>query len=989
MNKRHTLKVGKHMGMACLLFVCATMQSCRDEYLYDNPEYTPEWLGESIYEELQDGLRDNESPDGWSFKYFLQVIDDCDYTDVLMKTGSKTLFVADDSAFVRGVKKAWPNITGTTGDEVYAQLGLGQKRTILFSAMLDNAYLLEMMSSTPAVGTGDPNPGQALRHETAASVLDTIYTYSADEMPANNPYWDTLRLEGSVRMALDNTKPMMVHFLEEQLDRVGITDKDLSYLVSRKEATKADAYIFDKKVIKRDITCKNGYINLLDELLIPPSNMAEEIRKNPNLTLYSRILDRFAVPVWNETLSEEYYQKLLSMDPNAQYEDIYEKRYFTSGSNRNSFGAGFLAYKDINGNNHETVADDALAFSPGWNQYRSEQFPKDEDMAAMFVPTNEALMTYFSPGGKGASLIDRYGNGAPLPQAIDSIDLNIIAKLVRNMMEPSFNQSVPSKFSSLKNDANDDKGIKAEHLDDIQPCIVANNGVIYVTREVYSPAEYVSVSAPAMLNEDMYSFYKLITKVDGENGSDTDYNSYLLAMQTDFSLINPVNDALIYFDPATAMTSTPIGTGAQTPKYYTLTYDVKNEAWTIKEGTYTFGTDTLGMPSINLSKKPTVVADNASMDFLKYLKIQILDHSIVVGDIANGNKYHQTKGLSTIKVNSEIVGTDTVIHLWGGRELENQLAGYRTDGIEVTRKFNQENGNTYRVEEGMVHPATRSVYNILAKTEEFRPFLDLCEPANDSIILAVREVDEDGADPTKNADAAVRAYRIFEYDQSFPGLDYNVTSFNAFHYTLYVPDSLELQKAVDAGIPRWDELTPLSDSIWANIRQIKTWNETILDKKAEQAVVDSLKELRAVLIDENAVLRAELKEYVELIADFVKYHMQDYSVYLDYNPVLEDGEYVTASKENTTNLFNNVTITSGRNALAIKDAAGNTRHVVAQEGDGKENILWNVMARDIKKSSGKLSTSSFVVIHQIDGCLDNGRWAATMEKFNEYRNKNK
>lgn len=986
MNKRHTSKVGKYMGMACLLFVCATMQSCRDEYLYDNPEYTPEWLGESIYEELQDGLRDNESPDGWSFKYFLQVIDDCDYTDVLMKTGSKTLFVADDSAFVRGVKKAWPNITGTTGDEVYAQLGLGQKRTILFSAMLDNAYLLEMMSSTPAVGTGDPNVGQALRHETAASVLDTIYTYSGDELPWDTAHWTNEFREKGIRMALDNTKPMMVHFLEEQLDRVGITDEDLSYLVSRKGATKQDAYIFDKKVIKRDITCKNGYINLLDELLVPPSNMAEEIRKNPNLSIYSRILDRFAVPVYNETLSEEYYQKLLSMDPNAEYEDIYEKRYFTSASNRANFGQGFLVYKDIDGNNHETVADDALAFSPGWNQYRSEQFAKDVDMAAMFAPTDEALMAYFSPGGKGASLIDRYGNGAPLPQAIDSIELKIIAKLVRNMMEPSFNQSVPSKFSSLKNDANDDKGVRAAHLNAIQPCIVANNGVIYVTEEVYSPAEYVSVSAPSMLNENMYSFYKLITKLDGDKGSDTDYNSYLLAMQTDFSLINPINEALTYFDPATAITSTPIGSSAQTPKYYTLTYDVKNEAWTIRQGDYTYGTDSLGAPAIKLGKS-TIINDDQNMTFMKYLKVQILDHSIVVGDITNGNKYHQTKGLSTIKVNSEVNGADTTIYLWGGRELEDQLAGYRDNGILVARKFNQENGNTYRVDEGMVHPATRSVYNILKTTKEFAPFYNLCETAEtDSIILAVREVAEDGATPTKNADAAVRAYRIFEWDKSFPGLDFNVTSFNSFHYTVYVPDSLKLQEAVDAGIPLWNELTPLSEAIWANISKIKEHNKVIDNKETAKNVVDSLTQVRSLLIAENAELRAELKEYVELIVDFVKYHMQDYSIYLDNTPVMEDGEYVTASKDNNTNLFNNVSIMSGSNALTITDALGTKHNVVTT---GEENVLWNVMARDIKKSNSRLSTSSFAVIHQIDGCLNNGRWAATMEKFNEYRNKNK
>ena len=89
MNKKHVSKVGKYIGMACLLFVCAMVQSCRDEYYFDDRE--PSFLGASIYDELE--KRGN-------FTYFLRVIDDLDYGLVLSQTGSKTLFVADDEAFM-------------------------------------------------------------------------------------------------------------------------------------------------------------------------------------------------------------------------------------------------------------------------------------------------------------------------------------------------------------------------------------------------------------------------------------------------------------------------------------------------------------------------------------------------------------------------------------------------------------------------------------------------------------------------------------------------------------------------------------------------------------------------------------------------------------------------------------------------------------------------------------------------------------------------
>ena len=89
MNKKHTFKVGKYISMACLLFVCATVQSCRDEYYYDDRE--PDFLGASIYDYLESEGR---------FNYFMKVIEDLNYKEVLAKTGSKTLFVADRKSVV-------------------------------------------------------------------------------------------------------------------------------------------------------------------------------------------------------------------------------------------------------------------------------------------------------------------------------------------------------------------------------------------------------------------------------------------------------------------------------------------------------------------------------------------------------------------------------------------------------------------------------------------------------------------------------------------------------------------------------------------------------------------------------------------------------------------------------------------------------------------------------------------------------------------------
>ena len=88
-----------------ILTVLATafgMQSCRPDF--DLDKRMPEWLGTSIYETLSEGFRNDSTGEEYSFKTFIRLIEDMDQVNILAKTGSKTLFVADDKAFERFFK---------------------------------------------------------------------------------------------------------------------------------------------------------------------------------------------------------------------------------------------------------------------------------------------------------------------------------------------------------------------------------------------------------------------------------------------------------------------------------------------------------------------------------------------------------------------------------------------------------------------------------------------------------------------------------------------------------------------------------------------------------------------------------------------------------------------------------------------------------------------------------------------------------------------
>ena len=154
----------------CALVTGGLFQSCTDvldDYKYDDKE--PSWLGSSIYAVLNDESGDR------TYRNYVRIIEDLDLKDVLARTGSKTLFIADDAAF----EKFFAN--NDWGVECYEDLTVAQKKVILYNSMLDNAYLLDMLSSRQ----GDPPvEGSCLRRATSAPSLDTVPFYTDDETTA-------------------------------------------------------------------------------------------------------------------------------------------------------------------------------------------------------------------------------------------------------------------------------------------------------------------------------------------------------------------------------------------------------------------------------------------------------------------------------------------------------------------------------------------------------------------------------------------------------------------------------------------------------------------------------------------------------------------------------------------------------------------------------------------------------------------------------------
>src|SRR5574344_2339592 len=902
--------------IVCISLVCAgLMVSCVDKNEEVDEDSKPEWLGNSIYAELQNA--DQNLVTG-TFKYYLRLVDDLGYSDVLGKTGSKTVFPANDEAFERFFSS---NLWGVTS---YENLTYAQKKMLLYSSMLDNSILVSMLSNVSTSSAVEK--GKALKHSTTLSVIDSIPFYLLPTtVYKNTSYWAPFDDKG-IYVISDNTQPMMVHFTREQMLANDITtagnESDFA-IITGTPYTEGSAYIFRDQIIKSDITCQNGYIHQVKDVIVPPGNMAQVIRESGETSLFSRMLDRFAIPYFDQTTTNNYndWAKLHSAQ---SHDSIYQVRYLSSVSQDQ---------KALNYDTHNnTVSSDyLLPFDPGWNQYYVQNKLQTSvdwtlaDIGAMFVPNDDALEKYFVPGGNGEFLIDQYGvksnTKSNLNDNVDAIPQNIIQKFVSNLMKASFIASVPSKFSSITNDVSNRMGMTTDYLnknsDGTYDVRIANNGVIYVMKSVVAPTEYEAVSAPALFRDNM-KVINWIIQNKSMNGTtatkyaiNLDFYAYLKAMTANYAVFLPDDEAFgnFYVEPASLGSNNPIAYHF----YYNSNVDSKLccSKWSYDITSNTVK-DSLSEVSLANSAQLSIVASVLS-DIMNY-------HTVVLksGEKLGTNNYYKTKNGGEIKITGASDGSKVV----SGGQIDNGLTASK-----IINHYNEKNGVSYEIDH-LIQGPQQSVYKVLSSNSQFSDFMALCSGFESADLLTWAGISAD-KDATTNVSPQDQ-YKVFV---SKNGLDYNVRFFNTYNYTVYAPDNEAMMKANLNGLPTWVDIQNLYETY---------------DGRNN---------------DEEAVAKLKAYAMINVIKSFIRYHFQSTSVYADN--VVDTASYQSLCS-NDMGLFEELTVTGGNGVLTVKDNRKQLHNIYASSSDK----LVNVMTRDFefdaaKTSATKVVTSSFGVIHEI------------------------
>lgn len=741
MVQKHNAKQ-RHYWMiaACgLLIGTSALQGCKDDDVLTGQ---PSWLGNSIYERLDE--------DG-NYKTMLKLIDDLGQHEVLSHTGSKTLFAANDEAFQKWFgNNSW-------GVSSYDKLSLAQKKLLLNNSMVNNAYLIELLSNGRPQGEDNhPEEGRTMRRLTAASVYDSVQIMTPDQMP-NTEVWAKFKNNGrSIPILKDATAAPMIHFLPAFMKANKFTNSDLEVLTNHQADDVNEAWVNGKKVSERDITCKNGYIQKVDGVIESSPNMAEIIHQNADMSHWARLMDRFCAPYYTAEGTREYNRLYNNQD------SVYVLRY----------------YSDFSGDGENLSTPDGkaitakLPFDPGWNQYvsTSGDANMNYNAGAMIVPTNEALNNWWDNEGK--DLKTEYGE-------IDSLPDATLAKLIKVNMLPVFTEAIPSKFNLVLNDAKEPIGITTA---DVASCFMGCNGVVYMTNKVFTPAEFQSVAYPALAHPTVMNV--IYWAIDQLN-----FLPYLLSMDSKYSLILPSNDAMLwYLDPYTYGSEK---NGMEAPNVLAFWYDPTrtSEAQKVRAWRYECTIDEDGQITIDESVSRREVTDrDVISDCLK----RLMDQLIIVGDIEDGHEYYKSKGGTPLRV---FKTGDGRLAFAGGWQIDHNNKPLPVNTADIYQK---NNGKSYIINDQMPLTTDQSVFLTLDKNEEFSKFLDLLD--YDAADLMATTV-------TKNNYTAGMQKKGSK----------NLKLLDNYNYTIYVPTNSAIQKLIDDGLlPTWEDYEAQTEEVWGS-----------------------------------------------------------------------------------------------------------------------------------------------------------------------------
>jgi hypothetical protein len=183
------------------------------------------------------------------------------------------------------------------------------------------------------------------------------------------------------------------------------------------------------------------------------------------------------------------------------------------------------------------------------------------------------------------------------------------------------------------------------------------------------------------------------------------------------------------------------------------------------------------------------------------------------------------------------------------------------------------------------------------------------------------------------SDDALFASKDGKYYSLNPAENKNITVFDNYNYTMYIPTDAAIQKMIDNGyLPTWEDY----------------------DKASSEE---------------------EKKKIADKIHNFVRYHIQDNSVYIGGDNIT-DYQYESAKLNPNNNRFYSLSVTQNGSSLTVKDLLGRSYTADPAKSNICSREYWMELGSGVKVDNLRsgaykclISSSSNAVLHKIDGVL--------------------
>ncbi|MDE6807986.1 MAG: hypothetical protein K2I98_05965, partial [Prevotella sp.] len=557
--------------------------------------------------------------------------------------------------------------------------------------------------------------------------------------------------------------------------------------------------------------------------------------------------------------------------------------------------------------------------------------------------------------------------------AIYNSDPSIFVSILNNVMKPYLSKTVPSTFSTVQNDAFEFLDVTKQDInlkDGKYDVTIANNGVIYKMNKLFGPKLYNSVLGPASVYKDMRTMGEMLNDHQTSAGTPSklgaDMYYYLLSMKARYGLFVPTDNEtqFIMIDPASVKDDDGLkGLRFRFDQTADGSFHILVKRYIYQSGPYNdlnSYVETANAQDINIE---TGIFNTQIRDMLDYCTIVLADSTETGKGNPQyglyGNRFYKTKHGGAIVVDGDKVA--------GGLQVSDP-----SQWSKITQVFDAnsedakiENGTVYRLDY-VLQPTITSVMETLSREEfydenadygveapEYDHFLNFCLQFNDEDLYTFAGIIT-GSETEAQKNTKLKAYRIIDDNDNWGML-------SAYNYTIYAPTFEAMKKAQQTmGLPTWKNVMAI----------VSDWESV-----AGQYGFTS-----------ESQAKDYVKEALEKMTKFVRYHTQNSSLFADnyfknYDPktglTTPEPSFSTFCS-NSLGIAQTLTVTGGNNKLTVKDGSQTTVTIDASSATA------NLLARDITTKSYRhslageyktIESSAFVTVHGIDTplCFNSNR----------------